>query len=177
MKPNTPPPDTESGGLLGGILAIAAYLFIVYLFLGYPYQAFRLSQSGQATVATVKSCEFFVKTSRGTSSLNWRWEIEYDGHVAHSEYTWSVEPGQQIPVLYLPEDPSRVEIGLPGDSTWTIMVKNTRGYAVINVVIGFVIIVGPIVLLGIDLVQRYRKKGGNGGLPRTKQKECRLRTK
>jgi len=158
MRPKAPPPGTVSDKLLGGSLGIAAYVFMACLFLGYPYQAFRRSRSGQAAVATVTSCEFFMKISRGSSRPRWRWEIMYDGHVAHEEYTWSVKPGRRIPVLYLPEEPSVVEIGLPGDSTWTIMVKNIRGYAVVNVVIGFVILVAPPVLLGIDVIQRFRKK-------------------
>ena len=160
MRPKAPPPGTASDRLLGGILGFVAYVFMACLFLGYPYQAFRLSRSGQAAVATVTSCEFFMKISRGRSRPRWRWEIVYDGHVARTDYTWSVEPGQRIPVLYLPEKPSVVEIGLPGDSAWTIMVKNIRGYAVVNVVIGFVIIVAPPVLLGIDVVQHFRKKFG-----------------
>lgn len=158
MKPKAPTPDTTSDRPIGWILGIAAYVFVVYLFLGYPYRAFRLSQSGQAAVATVTSCKFFMKISRGISRPRWRWEIMYDGHVAHEEYTWSVKPGRRIPVLYLPEEPSVVEIGLPGDSTWTIMVKNIRGYAVVSVVIGFVILVAPPVLLGIDVIQHSRKK-------------------
>lgn len=162
MGPKAPLPDTAFGRLLAGIPGIAAYVFIVYLFLGYPYTAFRLSRSGQATVATMTSCEFFWKISRGTGSPRWRWEIVYDGHVALEEYTWSVKPGRQFPVLYLPEDPSVVEIGLPGDSTWTIMVKNIRGYAFVDVVIGFVIIVAPPILLGIEMVKHYRKKAGHG---------------
>ena len=182
MRSKAPPPDTASDGLLGGILGIAGYVFIVYLFLAYPYTAFRLSRSGRAAVATVTSCEFFWKISRGTGSPRWRWEIVYDGHVAHQEYTWSVKPGRQIPVLYLPENPSVVEIGLPDDSTWTIMVKNIRGYAVvpvvIAVVIGFVIIVAPPVLLGIGVVQHYRtirRKPATGALPRTEREGCRSR--
>jgi len=158
MKPKAPTPDTASDRLIGWILGIAVYVFVVYLFLGYPYRAFRLSQSGQAAVATVTSCKFFMKISRGRSRPRWRWEIEYDGHVAHEEYTWSVEPGQRISVLYLPEDPSVVEIGRPGDSTWTIMFKNIRGYAVVAVVACFVIVVVPPVLLGIDVIQHSRKK-------------------
>ena len=155
------PKDSEPRlGLSGVVFLTCLCCFVGCVNARQIYKSYELAHSGQGTLATIGSCERVeaIGTRGGILHLV-GCQVTYDGHIGRmGSSAYDAGPGQRIPVLYLPSNPSVVLAGDPGDTTWTISVKNyglfDLLFSVIYCLLFFVVagfIIGALFLGTLDL--------------------------
>jgi hypothetical protein len=127
--------------LMLGIVFSVVMVEVVHLY--------HLSSIGRGAKAKVISSK--VEDYR-RGSWTYRYEIEYDGHrgtldgrhhgVWDSNSTGR-QVGDEIPVLYLVDDPAVVRRGKLGDSVWDLMIKSSLGggWVCIGLWLSFVLVI------------------------------------
>jgi len=127
--------------IVGACLAALNIFFIWALFIDTQASFHALADHGTATTAIVSEYNPVIQKRQNGRYTEHFYKIIYDGHVASKNLFQADLIGRSFPVLYLPEDTSKVVLGSKGESAKTLFLRDKGGtfYDAVFVLILFIL--------------------------------------